>query len=63
MIPLTRLNGSPLYLNPDLMKSIEENPDTTIELLNGDRILVRETAEEIVDRIVAYRVRIVQQSQ
>lgn len=62
MIKLTRLNASPVYLNPDLIKTIEEHPDTTIELLNGDRILVREKGAEIVDKIVEYRVRIVRQS-
>jgi len=62
MIKLTRLNNSEFYLNPDLIKSIEETPDTIIELINDDHILVREKAEEIVDRIVAYRIRIVRQS-
>jgi flagellar protein FlbD len=62
MIKLTRLNRSEFYLNPDLIKTIEENPDTTIELLNDDRILVREKAEEIIDKIVAYRVRVLRQS-
>lgn len=59
MIKLTRLNGSELYLNQDLIKSIEEKPDTTIELINGDRILVREQPAEIIDRIIAFRLRIV----
>lgn len=63
MIKLTRINKSIFYLNPDLIKSIEEAPDTTIELVNGDRLLVREKAEEIVTLIVAYRVRILCQSQ
>lgn len=63
MIKLTRINKSIFYLNPDLIKSIEEAPDTTIELVNGDRLLVREKAEAIVELIVAYRVRILRQSQ
>ncbi len=62
MIKLTRLNATEFHLNPDLIKSIEETPDTTIELINGDRILVRERAETVVDRIVAYRVRVLEQS-
>jgi len=62
MIKLTRLNRSEFYLNPDLIKNIEETPDTIIELINTDHILVREKAEEIIDKIVAYRVRIIQQS-
>jgi len=62
MIKLTRLNGSEFYLNPDLIKSIEETPDTIITLMNDDRFLVREKAEEVIDKIVAFRVRVLQQS-
>jgi flagellar protein FlbD len=58
MIKLTRLNNSTVYLNPDLIKSIEETPDTVIRLVNDDHYLVQEKTEEIIDKIVAYRVRI-----
>ena len=63
MIKLTRLNNSTVYINPDLIKSIEETPDTIISLANGDHYLVREKAEEVIDKIVAYRVRIIQLSE
>jgi len=62
MIKLTRLNNSTIYLNPDLIKSIEETPDTIISLVNDDHYLVREKTEEIIDKIVSYRVRIIHQS-
>lgn len=62
MIKLTRLNRSELYLNPDLIKTLEEKPDTVITLVNDDHYLVRERAEEIIDKIVSYRVRILHQS-
>ncbi len=62
MIKLTRLNRSELYLNPDLIKTLEEKPDTVITLINDDHYLVRERAEEIIDKIVSYRVRILHQS-
>ncbi|TKB25094.1 flagellar protein FlbD [Desulfopila sp. IMCC35006] len=62
MIKLTRLNHSELYLNPDLIKTLEETPDTVITLLNDDHYLVRERVEEIIEKIVAYRVRILHQS-
>lgn len=58
MIKLTRINQAEFFLNPDHIKTIEEKPDTTIELMNGERLLVREEAEIVVERIVAYRVRI-----
>ncbi len=58
MIQLTRLNNSMFYLNPDLLQCIEETPDTGLTLSNGDHYIVRESAAEVIDRIVAYRVRI-----
>ena len=62
MIPLTRLNNSRIYLNPDLIKRIEETPDTIVTLINDDHYVVRESAEEIVTRIVTYRVRIIHEA-
>lgn len=62
MIKLTRLNHSEFYLNPDLIKAIEQTPDTIITLVNDDHILVREQTEEIIDRIVDFRVRIIRLS-
>ncbi len=54
MISVTRLNGKAIVVNADLIRSIEENPDTTITLLNGDHIIVQEPMAEIVDRAVEY---------
>lgn len=62
MIKLTRLNKSEFYLNPDLIKSIEEIPDTIIKLINDDDFLVREKAEVVIDKIVAFRVKVLQLS-
>lgn len=56
MIKLTRLNKKEIYLNPDLMKSIEETPDTIIGLVNGDQYLVLEKASEIIEKIIEFRV-------
>lgn len=58
MIQLTRLNQVPFYLNPDLIEHIETTPDTVITLTTGPKYLVRETAEEVVERIVSFRSRI-----
>ncbi len=54
MIALTRLNGKPLVVNAELIRSVEENPDTTITLINGDHVIVRETMEEIVAKAIEY---------
>ncbi len=58
MIRLTRFNHTPLTLNCDLIQHIEETPDTVITLTTGEIVRVRESADEIVERVVAYRRRI-----
>ena len=58
VIWLTRLNRVPLVLNSDLIEHIEATPDTVITLSNGQILRVRETAEEVVERVVAFRRRI-----
>jgi flagellar protein FlbD len=60
MIPLTRLNRTPLFVNDDLIQHIEATPDTVITLTGGNNLMVRETPEEIIDRIVQFRRRITQ---
>ncbi len=55
MIQLTRLNNSPLIVNSDLIKFVEQSPDTVITLINGEKILVRENAEKVLERIVGFR--------
>jgi flagellar protein FlbD len=55
MIHLTRLNRLPLVLNADLIESIEATPDTVISLTTGQKLVVREDAEEVVARVVAFR--------
>jgi flagellar protein FlbD len=54
MITVTRLNGKPLVVNADLIRTVEENPDTTITLVNGDHIIVKEPMKEIVSRTIDY---------
>ncbi|MCH8824681.1 MAG: flagellar FlbD family protein [Planctomycetes bacterium] len=54
MILVTRLNGKPMVVNAELIRSIEENPDATITLINGDHIIVKETMNEIVERAIEY---------
>src|SRR5262249_33235278 len=58
MVRLTRLNHVPLILNSDLIEHIEETPDTVITLTTGQILRVREPAEQVVNRIVAYLRRI-----
>ena len=62
MIRLTRLDGSEMYLNPDLLEVLEEVPETHITLSNGNRYLVLEPAQVVIARIVAFRARIMRRS-
>ncbi len=54
MITVTRLNGKALVVNAELIRSIEENPDTTITLINGDHIIVKEPMQQIIEKAVDY---------
>ncbi len=54
MITVTRLNGKPIVVNAEIIRSVEENPDTTITLINGDHIIVREPMTEIVSKSIDY---------
>jgi flagellar protein FlbD len=58
MIELTRLNGRPMMLNSDLIKTAEASPDTMLTLINGEKLIVREEIGEVVERVLAYRARL-----
>ncbi len=58
MIFLTRLNNTPLVVNPDLIVSMEETPDTMITLSNGEKIAVQEKIVEVIRRVIEFRRRI-----
>jgi flagellar protein FlbD len=55
VIPLKRLNGQPIMVNADLIESIEETPDTVVTLTSGNKLIVRDTMEEIRDRIIEFK--------
>ncbi len=55
MIKVTRLNGETYYLNPHQIEYIETNPDTTLIMLSGKRLVVREDYQTVYERIVKYR--------
>ena len=55
MIEVTRLDGRTYYVNPHQIEYIESNPDTTMVMLSGKRLVVREPYEQILERIVSSR--------
>jgi len=55
MIQLTRLNHVPLIVNADLIEHVEVTPDTVVALTTGQKFLVLESADEVVEKVVDYR--------
>ena len=55
MIAVTGLGGVVMVVNVDLIVTIEQTPDTVVTLVNGDKLIVRESLEQLIDRPVAYR--------
>ncbi len=55
MIWLTRLNGERFVLNADHIEIVEANPDTMILLTNGDKYIVSESIEEVIERVIEYK--------
>ena len=54
MITVTRLNHAKLIVNAEMIRFVETTPDTIITLTNDDRIMVKETAEEVVRKCIDY---------
>lgn len=55
MINLTHLNGEAVVVNAELIALIEARPDTILTLTSGQRVTVREPLDDIVERVVTYR--------
>jgi flagellar protein FlbD len=55
MVKVTRLNGKEYYINPHQIESIEVHPDTTLLMLSGKYVVVKEAVDDVIERIVEYR--------
>lgn len=55
MIRLTRINGQVVVINAELIEVVEETPDTVVTMANHNRFMVQESADEIINRVIAYR--------
>ncbi|MBM7708064.1 flagellar FlbD family protein [Enterococcus lemanii] len=60
MIEVTALNGKNFYLNPDLIYRMDELPDTTITLVDGKVLIVRDSSKTVAEKIITYRKEIYQ---
>ena len=54
MISVTRINGKRFVINAELIRFIESTPDTMITMISGDKVMVKETIEEVVEKAVDY---------
>ena len=54
MIPITRLNGKKFVVNASQIRFVESTPDTMITLNSGDKVMVKETIDEVVALVVQY---------
>jgi flagellar protein FlbD len=55
VIAVTRLNGVSIHVNAEMIVFVEATPDTVLSLVNGDRVVIREPPQTIVDAVIAYR--------
>ena len=55
MIDVIRLDGKKFWVNPHMIESMETTPDLTLTMLSGKKIIVRNSPEEITEKIIAYR--------
>ncbi len=55
MIQLTRLNNTSILVNSDLIKFVEQSPDTFVTLTTGEKLVVREKASEVLARVIDFR--------
>ena len=58
MITITKLNDKDMVINCDLIESIEAMPDTTVSMTTGRKLIVKDTVEEILEKVVEFRQRI-----
>ena len=54
VIKATRLNGEEFVINADLIKTLEATPDTIITLTTGDKYVIKDTVEEVIERSITY---------
>lgn len=60
MLLLTRFNGSQFFINPELIQTVEETPNTVITLTDHTKLVVKETAATVVERFLQYRQKVIQ---
>ncbi|MGD9140153.1 MAG: flagellar FlbD family protein [bacterium] len=62
MIALTQLNGACVYVNSSLIETFERTPDTVITLTTGRKLIVRESPEEVIDKVMEFAAKVSESS-
>ncbi len=55
MIKITKLNNESVYVNPDLVEFVEASPDTALLMRGGKRVVVRDSVDAVLERILEYK--------
>lgn len=55
MIDVTKMNGSKVTINSDLIETVEENPDTVLTLTIGKKIIIKESRQEVKNLVILYK--------
>jgi flagellar protein FlbD len=61
MIQVTKLNGSVVYVNPDLIRFVESTPDTILTFTDNTTLMVKEQPKDVIEKVVGFRRQIAQQ--
>lgn len=55
MIDVTKMNGSKVTVNTDLIETVEEMPDTVITLTTGKKFIIKESRQEVKNLVILYK--------
>lgn len=55
MIKVKKINGEEIVINAELIETVEARPDTTISLVTGNKIIVKDTVAEVIEKVIEYR--------
>ena len=55
MIDVTKMNGSKVTINSDLIETVEENPDTVLTLTTGKKIIIKESRQKVKNLVILYK--------
>lgn len=55
MVKLSRINGAEVTVNAELIETVEATPDTIVSLTTGKKLMVVESVDQVIEKVMAYR--------